>query len=602
MLKTKAIILLICITLSTICGCSGANENRFFGGNASLPPSEQVYSISGRVISSELLQPLANIEVSIATTSAKQHSPKVFTNAQGYYKIDTLTPGEYKIEYFRPGSGYAAQYRDITISSSSMQLEDIKMASSLLNRCYGGNKNEMTWKAIETKDGCIAIAGNTSSDSGGDIPERKGITSNLDIWVIKIDPKQTDHNKSILFNRCYGGNKDDYAYAIVETSDGCLAIAGETNSPTGEDIPARRGIGKNDKDLWLLKIDTSQTEYDKSIVFNQCYGGNAYDIPNAIITTKDSCIAIAGETSSPAGSDIPDREGRGTDNSDIWLLKIDTSQTDHDKSIVFNQCYGGGTSEIVHGVTETNDGRLTIVGTTSSNSGGDIPDRKGRGTDNSDIWLLKINTSQKDHDKSIVFNQCYGGDSGEMSYSITETNEGFVAIAGTTSSNSGGDIPDRKGRVTDSIDIWLLKIDTSKTEHDKSIVFNQCYGGDGWDVPYDITKTHEGFIAIAGVTNSLPGGDIPQRKDTETIKNDIWILKIDTSQTEHDKSIVFNQCYGGDGNDTSSSITKTADGCLLVTGYTLSNSGGDIPDRKGRTNDDEDIWLLKINDNGQYKL
>lgn len=57
---------------------------------------------------------------------------------------------------------------------------------------------------------------------------------------------------AFLLNRCYGGDNDDCSISVVETSDGCLAAGGYTESTVGYDVLNKRGAGD---DIWLFKIN-----------------------------------------------------------------------------------------------------------------------------------------------------------------------------------------------------------------------------------------------------------------------------------------------------------------------------------------------------------
>ncbi len=253
-MKKHLILFVLSAVILCICGCGSTDGNSLFGsGGHRDKPVDKLYSVSGKVVSFKDLSPLQNVEVSIEPLAGGE-TQKVFTDAAGYYQINNLTLGDYKVTYLKPGSGYGMEYRDITISADGLEMADVIMNSSLLNRCYGGTHYDFAYSIIETSDGCLALAGYTSSPSGGDVPDRGGRTGNYDMWVLKIDPRQTDHSRSIIFNQCYGGAENDYAYSIIETSDGCLGLAGYTDSPSGGDVPDRGGRTGN-YDMWVLKIN-----------------------------------------------------------------------------------------------------------------------------------------------------------------------------------------------------------------------------------------------------------------------------------------------------------------------------------------------------------
>lgn len=79
----------------------------------------------------------------------------------------------------------------------------------------GGNGQERARSVIETSDGGIVMAGETSSSSAG----------LFDMYVVKLDSAG-----EVLWERTVGGLKSDSAYGVTETAEGGLAIAGSTES------------------------------------------------------------------------------------------------------------------------------------------------------------------------------------------------------------------------------------------------------------------------------------------------------------------------------------------------------------------------------------
>jgi hypothetical protein len=97
------------------------------------------------------------------------------------------------------------------------------------NRTYGGTGSDIAISLIETSDGGYALVGYTESFGAG----------SDDFWFVK-----TDEIGNMQWNQTYGGTKGDYAFSLVETSDGGYAIAGYTFL-----------VGAGNSDLWLIKTD-----------------------------------------------------------------------------------------------------------------------------------------------------------------------------------------------------------------------------------------------------------------------------------------------------------------------------------------------------------
>ncbi len=99
------------------------------------------------------------------------------------------------------------------------------------SKTYGGNGTEYGLHLSQTMEGGYIISGRTTSFGAGGI----------DAWLIK-----TDASGNMLWNKTYGGIKDDIAWSMLQTSDGSYIIAAGTDS---------FGFGKTGvQDLLLIKV------------------------------------------------------------------------------------------------------------------------------------------------------------------------------------------------------------------------------------------------------------------------------------------------------------------------------------------------------------
>jgi len=97
------------------------------------------------------------------------------------------------------------------------------------NKTYGGTGWDITYSMVPTGDGGYAIAGHTLSFGAG----------GHDFWLVK-----TDNAGNMEWNKTYGGTGWEYAYSLVQTVDGGYAVAGYTES-----------FGLGGDDFWLVKTD-----------------------------------------------------------------------------------------------------------------------------------------------------------------------------------------------------------------------------------------------------------------------------------------------------------------------------------------------------------
>ncbi|UCE37751.1 MAG: Ig-like domain-containing protein [Thermoplasmata archaeon] len=97
-------------------------------------------------------------------------------------------------------------------------------------KTFGGIDDDRGQSVVITNDGDFVIAGLTKSFGSG----------LEDLWLIK-----TDSTGSEIWNKTFGGGRDDYGYSVSETSDFGYIITGTTDS-----------YGAGAEDVWLLKTDS----------------------------------------------------------------------------------------------------------------------------------------------------------------------------------------------------------------------------------------------------------------------------------------------------------------------------------------------------------
>jgi hypothetical protein len=295
------------------------------------------------------------------------------------------------------------------------------------NKTYGGTGDDEAFALVQTADGGYALAGGTSSSGGGD----------YDFWLVK-----TDASGTMQWNQTYGGQFFEEAEALVQTSDGGYALAGDAQSFSGHD------------DFWLVKTDASG-----NMMWNQTYGDANKNSESvwALVQTGDGGYALAGRTGS-----------LGSGFYDCWLVKTDASG-----SAQWNQTYGGTGTDEPWALVRTIDGGYAIAGFTSSFGAGVI-----------DAWLVKTDASG-----NTQWNHTYGGTNDDYAFAMVQTSDGGYALAGETWSFST------------NAHSWLVKTDASGT-----MQWNQTYGGTNDDWAMALIQASDDGYALAGRTHSFGAG------------------------------------------------------------------------------------------------
>lgn len=107
--------------------------------------------------------------------------------------------------------------------------------------------------------------------------------------------EEIDENIFVEWQKTFGGSSPDWAYSLIQTTNGGYAVAGATYS---------KGAGSCD--CWVIKLDG-----EGNIVWEKTFGGIRSDRACSLIQADDGGYALAGET-----------ESYGAGKKDFWVIKF----------------------------------------------------------------------------------------------------------------------------------------------------------------------------------------------------------------------------------------------------------------------------------------
>jgi len=302
-----------------------------------------------------------------------------------------------------------------------------------LERTFGGSNEDVGQSVLQTSDGSYIIAGSTRSDSAG----------GYDAWLIKADREGSE-----IWNKTFGGPRDDRANSVQQSSDGGYIITGAT-----------RSSGAGGSDVWVIKTDKDGSKtWDKNI------GGQLDDEGSSIRQTADGGYIIAGKTRSVSSNGY----------YDALLIKIDKFGNE-----IWKKAFAGPLDDEADLALPTSDGGYIVIGATNSYGSGDY-----------DAWLIKT-----DGEGNRIWDNTFGGAQSERNpwsegWSAEQTDDGgYILIGSTKSFGSGG------------YDIWAIKTDEAGNK-----VWDKTFGGPLDDEGDSVLKTGDGEYILAGSTSSYGAG------------------------------------------------------------------------------------------------
>ncbi|MCX6180363.1 MAG: hypothetical protein NT150_00350, partial [Bacteroidetes bacterium] len=416
---------------------------------------------------------------------------------------------------------------------------------------YGGDMADNLTATIKTSDGGYLLVGYTLSDSTYDVSE----TSNgdVDYWAVKISKEG-----KILWDRLIGGSSSDYLRDAVELNNGDFALVGYSSSTVSGDKTDER-IGSNE-DFWVVKLNKYGT-----ILWDSTYGGTATDRAYTVIQTLDGNILLTGAS----GSGISGDKTESNVQSDYWLVKINT-----DGTLLWEETLVTNGNDFATYTVELPDTSLIIVGTSDATN--TTYDNSAAANGSDDYWLVKM-----DKTRNVVWDKMIGGTSSEYAPKIVKTLAGNIVFAGSTSSNSTGDIGSNSG----GEDIAAFKVNITNG----NLIWSQMYGGSGDESASSLSidlkpSAEEGFYLITTSGSNITGNK------TENIYggSDYWILKC-----AEDGSIDWDKTIGGSSNEEGHSIEISYNSDSIVSYLFAGRSPSNVSGKKTQNSKgDNDYWVV----------
>jgi hypothetical protein len=220
----------------------------------------------------------------------------------------------------------------------------------------------------------------------------------------------------------------------------------------------------------------------------------------------------------------------------------------------------------------SSDGNIYITTTTESN---DFYLHKSLGS--LDIWVIKMNKNG-----DTVWTKSFGGAQNDVPYMLRSTKDGGCIIVG----KSGSDDLNFNGLNRGSSDGFILRL-----KPDGSVLWLKTYGGEEYDMLYDIRETPDSAFVACGETNSNTG-DL-----TGTGVGMCWAIKVNAK----DGKKIWSYTFLGPDHLSSPDYFLENFARLEV----LSDNSGYIfagyttPMYSDPTKDD--IFLVKVSSAGKWK-
>jgi len=196
-----------------------------------------------------------------------------------------------------------------------------QVQSLTIEKTWGGTDGhgDLGWGVAVDSSGNVYVSGETGSFGAGGV----------DVFLLKYGPDGT-----LLWQKTWGGTKDDWGWGVAVDSSGNVYVSGETHS-----------FGAGGGDAFLLKYDSNGT-----ILWQKIWGSIEDDFSLGVaVDASGNAYVIGGTTSFGAGL------------SDVLLLKYDPNGR-----LLWKRTWGGEEYDKVFGVAVDPSGNAYVTGGTES--------------------------------------------------------------------------------------------------------------------------------------------------------------------------------------------------------------------------------------------
>ncbi|WP_457752170.1 hypothetical protein [Thermococcus sp.] len=286
---------------------------------------------------------------------------------------------------------------------------------------------------------------------------------------------------------------------VIQLDDGSIVAVGS--------IAQERG----NNDAIVVKFSPYGT-----IEWAKVFGGPDDDYATGVTVGPNGDLIVVGATKS-----------FGTGGYDVWVIRLYP-----DGKVRWQRAYGGAYDDRAMAVTVDNDGKIIVVGGTTSF--GSAPG------ESADLWVLKLSGTG-----DVIWSKVYGRSKWDWGNSVVTDSHDDIYIGGVywLSTSSPYD-PLGKGG-----DGWIVKLDPNG-----NVVWDKTIGdvGDDWISKINLLGND---ILFVGGTQSFGAGGY-----------DVWVGRLNASG-----DIMWVRTYGGDREDVGTGLSVFNPYCGFIAGYTYSS-------------------------------
>lgn len=376
-------------------------------------------------------------------------------------------------------------YHDIFVTAYSKDGQDI-----LFSTILGGSLNDYARSLIVDDNGTIYISGSTES---ADFPVRSAhqpeLRGKYDAFVAALSPGGTQ----LIFSTYLGGDDIDDAFGMaIDPVKNRIYLTGTTLSPDFPAVNAYQPHKAGQYDAFLTILEGNA----KSIAASTFLGGRQDDYSRAIALDKEGNIYLGGYTYSSKSSDFPIKNALFDTHPmtyDAFISKF----TNDGRDLIYSTYLGGSMGDRIAAIAVNEKNQLYVTGYTFADDfpvTSDAFQKNYGGNLLADVFI----TGLAPDGQALVASTYIGGESDDMAYGITISDEDAVFVTGGTMSRNFPVKNSWQENLSGSMNTFVAGIDPSCNH----LLFSSFLGGEGIDHGNSITHDSKNVLYITGTTGS----------------------------------------------------------------------------------------------------
>jgi hypothetical protein len=425
-------------------------------------------------------------------------------------------------------------------SSSTLVIDPARIWSTY----YGGSNDDRATGCISDHENNVFVVGTTWSNNAiADAGYQISSGGLLDGFIVKFNSEGIRQWSSY-----YGGSGYDEGLSCSAFEDGSVIMTGRTNSIENISHNGHQNDLGGEFDAFFVKFDS-----DGFRQWATYFGGSDNEYSQSCSSDNLGNIFICGYTYSNNSIGHNGYQNALGGQNDAFLAKFNS-----DGDLIWSTYYGGENNDVGWRCSTDPYGNVFMCGETKSVNGIASNGHQNVFGGDRDAFLAKFNA-----DGIRLWATYFGGSDFDGGWDCSSDLSGNIFLTGNSSSSQGIAYNGYQNIYGGNEDAFVAKFTTNGP-----LIWATYFGGDGQDIGISCSSDVNGFIYVAGQTNSTASIYFNGFQDLYGGNDDAFLLRFNPAG-----NLIWSTYYGGSGHDEARYCSTDSQSHVYLVGETESTAG-----------------------------